>query len=227
MTDKSEREVQEDAVDAALLEKQRIRKEQRLALYSSLEKRLGIPDGFIDRLIRIEDDWGFIVQTAVLCEATVTHVLVAHACKDGRPDVWYDHFSRLPNHQRLSLANSLGLLDAKDQSALDAVATIRNAFAHDVANLGGSLSAFFSRCHPSKKVQIANACTGEKHTEADDWTFYTKNIRVLITVAALGPIRVVARKGMQATEREAFEKQWELADLFSRSENAARLPTRR
>lgn len=210
-----------------LLEKRRRRREEKRALYAGLEARLGIPNGFIDRLIDIPNDWGFIVQTAVLCEAAVTHALVEHARHGDQPAVWYDHFSRLPNNQRLSLAYRLDLFDAKDRNRLGAIATIRNAFAHDVANLGGSLSSFFATCSPKMKVELASALTGEKHEEIDDWSFYVSHIRLLITVGTLGPIVTLAKKGLQAAERDAMQRQWTLANLWSPPDGIHRAPPQR
>jgi hypothetical protein len=182
---------------------------ERLALYEGLERRLGIPVGFIESLVSEPDDWAYIVKLAVLCEAAVTHALVGNLKDTANEREWYDHFSGLASGRRLELAFRLGLLSRVDRDALDAIAQIRNSFAHEVRNLGGSLSVFFQACSADKKVELANKLLlGMKHTKHQDWGFYVANTRMFVHVGMLGPIKSLAAIGMDQGYREELEERW-------------------
>ena len=134
------------------LARQAERRNERLALYSSLERRLDIPLGFIDQLHSETDDWAYIVKLAVLCEAAVTHALVTKVGDDENREAWYDHFSNLANNRRLELAYKLSVIPMSVKEALDATAQFRNSFAHEVGNLGGArYLSFLIGVHPTKK----------------------------------------------------------------------------
>ena len=169
--------------------KQVARRKERLALYSNLEYRLGIPNGFIDQLFSEKDDWAYIVKLAVLCEAAVTHALVAQVGDYANRAAWYDHFSNLANNRRLELAYKLSVIPRTVKDRLDAVAQFRNSFAHEVSNFGGSLSAFFNQCLPDKKRELSSKLLGITHTNDQDWRFYIANTRLLIDVGMIGAIK--------------------------------------
>ena len=51
---------------------------------TQLERRLGLPEGFYERLVR-EDDWSFVIKLNALFEAACTHALAnrLHAPQAG------------------------------------------------------------------------------------------------------------------------------------------------
>lgn len=187
---------------------------ERLALYSSLEYSLGIPNGFIEKLNSETDDWAFIVKLAVLCEAAVTHALVAIVGNEENRAVWYDHFSNLSNSRRLELAHKLSIFPKSVREQLDAVAQFRNSFAHEVKNLGGSLSNFFDQCSLDKKRELSSKLLSIKHTNDQDWRFYIANTRLLIAVGGLSAIKTLATIGLDNDNVEELERHWELADMY-------------
>ena len=145
---------------AEFVARQADRRNERLALYSSLEHRLGIPNGFIDQLYSETDDWAYIVKLAVLCEAAVTHALVAKVGDEENRAAWYDHFSSLANNRRLELAHKLSVIPKSVKEALDAIAQFRNSFAHEVSNLGGARCLSFSiSVRQTKKENCRQNCS--------------------------------------------------------------------
>lgn len=211
------KEIEHDWSDddqAKFLAQQAESRRQRLVLYSSLEYRLGIPNGFIDKLDSETDDWAYIVKLAVLCEAAVTHALVAKVENEENRAVWYDHFSNLSNSRRLELAHKLSIFPKSVKEQLDAVAQFRNSFAHEVKNLGGSLSNFFDQCSPDKKRELSSKLLCIKHTNDQDWRFYIANTRLLIAVGVLSAIKTLATIGLDKDNIEELKKHWELADMY-------------
>ncbi|MDO8048468.1 hypothetical protein O3301_08315 [Janthinobacterium sp. SUN211] len=187
---------------------------KKLILYSSLESRLDIPKGFIDKLHSEPDDWAYIVKLAVLCEAAVTHALVASVGNDSNREIWYDHFSNLSNFKRLELAHKLSIFSKNVREQLDAVGQFRNSFAHEVKNLGGSLSDFFKYCSPDKKRELSSKLLGIKHTHDHDWNFYIANTRLLIAIGALSAIKTLAAIGLDSADVDELERRWESADIY-------------
>jgi len=200
--------------DRKYLAQQAERYRERLLLYSSLEYRLGIPNGFIDKLDSEKDDWAYIVKLAVLCEAAVTHSLVAIVANEKSRDVWYDHFSNLSNGRRLELAHKLNLFSKDIKEKLDALAQFRNSFAHEVKNLGGSLSKFFEQCPMDKRRELSSKLLSIKHTNDQDWSFYIANTRLLIAVGVLSAIKTLAMIGLDSANAEELERRWELAGMY-------------
>jgi hypothetical protein len=203
------------------LAQQAERRNERLALYSTLERRLGIPNGFIGSLYSETDDWAYIIKLAVLCEAAVTHVLVAKVSNAEKPTEWYDHFSNISNNRRLELAHKLGVFPKSVKEQLDAVAQFRNSFAHDVKNLGGSLSKFFAQCSVEKKRELSSKLLGIKHTNDQDWSFYIANTRLLIGVGALEAMKTLAMIDIDSGNVQELETSWELADIYRDALNTA------
>lgn len=186
------------------------RRKESDALYAKLETRLGIPEGFISALTNEADDWAFIVKLAVLCEAAVTQALVAKTAAIGHEEVWYDHFSNLTNGRRLELAFNLDILSQWDRDKLNALAQFRNSFAHQVHNLGGSLSKFFENCSLDKKVELASKLLSIKHTKDQDWSFYIANARFFVHLGALTPLKNIAKFGLDSAKAAEIEKDWAL-----------------
>ena len=200
--------------DRKYLAEQAVRHAERLRLYASLESRLGIPSGFIENLDSEKDDWAYIVKTAVLCEAAVTHALVSIVADDENRSVWYDHFSDLPNGKRLELAVKLRVISKGVKDQLNAVAQFRNSFAHEVSNLGGSLSNFFEQCSPDRKRDLASKLLGITHTNDQDWQFYINHTRLLIAVGVVTAIKALAAIGLDTNDAAELERHWELADVY-------------
>lgn len=191
------------------------RMKEREMLTSCLEFRLGLPDKFIKGLFSEEDDWAFMVKLSVLCEAAVTHALVENVGAEGQNSVWYDHFSNLQNGKRLVLAERLGLFSREVRDKLDAIAQIRNSFAHEVKNLGGSLTKFFRDCREEKKLELSNKLLGIKHSKGQPWGFYEGNFRLVIGVGAMAAIKALAEISLDDAAILELEAHWRAAGMIN------------
>ena len=87
------------ASDVQWLNQREERKAERLALLATLERRVGIPQGFVHSLLSEDDDWSLVIKLAVLVEASVTHALVLCV----KNDALFDHFAEVSNFKRLQL----------------------------------------------------------------------------------------------------------------------------
>ena len=92
-----------------------------------------------------------------------------------------------------------------------------------MANLGGSLSAFFANCSQERKVELASKLLDIKHGNDTLWTFYIENIRLLIGLGMIAPIRSLAQWGLDRDAREMIQKSFELADLWRTPQPASPL----
>lgn len=211
-SEESEKKLSEQ--DAQHFERHQRRRAERLALFAEVETRLGTPVGFFESIRSESDDWAFMVKLAVFCEAAVISALVTQAAGAGPKEVWYEHFSGLTNARRLMLAQQLGVIQPVDRLKLDAVAQVRNSFAHEVANLGGSLLKFFAHCNPNRKRELADKLLDIKHTDDTNWTFYAANMRLLIEIAAVGALSSLAKFERRKELAVALDPKRELAELL-------------
>jgi hypothetical protein len=127
--------------------------DERLAFVEPLEERIGIPKGTMGPLLREESDWAFIVKLAVILEASLIEVLVAHLGNESMRT----HIRGLQMQGRtgrIPLAVSVGALSEEDAATMAAIADVRNSFAHSTQNIGGSLSAFAKGLSLHEKQQL-------------------------------------------------------------------------
>lgn len=125
----------------------------RTPLELRLEKRLGLPEGFIAHLEN-EDDWSFVIKSHALLEAAVSHLL-AHTL--GRPEL-IDVFSRLDmaaqKWGKLAFAKALDVIDDADRRFIRELGEIRNAFAHQISNAGATLSGYFEGLNADRRKSV-------------------------------------------------------------------------
>ncbi len=193
--------------DVAALNKQLQRRAQRQQLLQSLEMRLGLPTGYIERLYQEPDDWSFIIKLAVLTEAAVTRAIVLHL----KSDQLYDHVAGISNYQRLELALKLEILEKGDVEILSVLAAVRNSFAHNVKNLERTLGEYFLGLQQDRKVDVLTKLvrlTGKDKPKAkEDFSGHAKFFKLLIYSAVVKPLLSIATQG-QAAQREEELKKW-------------------
>ncbi len=98
-----------------------------------IEKRLHLPDGFLDKLLA-EDDWSFVIKAHALLESMCSEYLV-HLL--GNPS-----FSKALSRMELSdkyrgkmaFLEASGAMDKKERGFIFAMSTLRNDLVHDVRN---------------------------------------------------------------------------------------------
>lgn len=206
------------AEDLELLAKNEARHEERMKLFGTLEKRIGIPEGFFWSLRNEKEDWAYIVKLAVICEAAVTHALVlAVKNKD-----LLDHFSNLQQGRRLELAKQLGIISNADRLTLSAIAEVRNSFAHRVENLGGSLNKFFHLRSQEQKIELITKLVqleGQDKPKMDeDMKGHVRFFKLQLFACAMRPLQAIANYGLDVDKAQEEErvKNFTLANLFSR-----------
>jgi hypothetical protein len=202
---------------------------QRAEILAGLETRLGVPKGFVVGLHDEKDDWTFVVKMAVFVEAAVTRVLVQHLGND----LMYDHLAGITNGRRLELSRVLGLLEPYEVGALNALATVRNAFAHNVANLNGSLATYVDSLTGDQKANLILRLVPfepkDRPKAADDLDWMRTGLRAVLHAAVVPTLISLAARGDEA-QRARDQKEWQLAnqgkgwtlpDLFRHNGKAA------
>jgi hypothetical protein len=187
--------------------------QRRLQLFATLERRIGIPEGFFWSLHAEPNDWAYVVKLSVVCEAALTHMLV-QAVGDRR---LHEHFSDLTQARRLELAKQMTILSDADRHTLGAIATVRNAFAHRVENLSGSLRDFFLSRTQEQKIDLLTKLVQlegqDKPKMTDDLTGHAQLFRLQIFASCMTPIESIASFGLKVDEEFQAELDASLAQM--------------
>nr|WP_315481016.1 hypothetical protein [uncultured Rhodoferax sp.] len=202
-----------------LLAEREERHQRRLKLFATLERRMGIPEGFFWSLRMERDDWAYIVKLSVICEAALTHMLVL-AVGNNR---LYDHFSDLTQSRRLELAKQLGILSDADRHTLSAIAQVRNSFAHRVENLTGSLRDYFLSRTQEQKIDLISKLVQlegtDKPKKEEDLSRHANFFRLQLFACCLRPIQSIANFGLEFDKGLGEELEWTLRDMYGQPEN--------
>ena len=103
------------------------------------EKRLGLPKGFYERLLR-EDDWSFVIKLSALFEGACTHVLTTRLHAPKLVDA-FAHLDLLNSKVgKVSLLRELDAVSPEQASIIRHVGELRNMLAHNVRNVGFSFT---------------------------------------------------------------------------------------
>jgi hypothetical protein len=115
-----------------------------LEFFSALEQDLGVPSDFFHHLLD-DNDWSFVIKLHALIETSITHALVTFFDKPELRSV----FSRLPlastSTGKLAFVQELQLLDRPSVRFVQALAELRNGFAHNPANVVITLGDFLAQ----------------------------------------------------------------------------------
>jgi aromatic ring-cleaving dioxygenase len=201
------------AEDIKMLAEREERLRYRLQLYGTLERRIGIPEGFFWSLRMEENDWAYVVKLSVICEAALTHMLVLAVGNDQL----YDHFSDLTQARRLELAKQLGILSDADRHTLGAIAQVRNSFAHKVENLKGSLRQYFLGRTQDQKIDLLTKLVQlegqDKPKAGDDLSGHAPLFRLQLFASCMRPIQSIANFGLEVDKTAAGDLAWTRADM--------------
>lgn len=109
----------------------------------AFEKRLGLPFGFYDNLLK-EDDWSFVIKLNALFEGACTHALVSRL---NAPEI-EGALSQLEFADsvkgKVKLLNSLGCITSEQATILRGLAELRNSLVHNVSKIAFSFDSYFS-----------------------------------------------------------------------------------
>lgn len=120
---------------------------------ADIEKKVGLPEGFIVGLIDEGEDWSFVVKTCVVLEAALNAVLA-----EISPGHDLARFvGQLPLQGRsgkLALAVAAGVMDARSEAAFSAIAAIRNRFVHSLSGLAGTLDSYAKQLTLQQRIDF-------------------------------------------------------------------------
>lgn len=188
--------------------------QRRLRLFATLERRIGIPEGFFWSLSMEENDWAYVVKLSVICEAALTHMLVLAL---GNTQL-HEHFSDLAQSRRLELAKQLGILSDADRHTLGAIAQVRNSFAHKVENLTGSLRDYFLSRSQEQKIDLLSKLVQlegqDKPKKEEDLSGHANFFRLQLFACCLRPIQSIANFGLEFDKLAADEFDWTLSEMY-------------
>jgi hypothetical protein len=103
-----------------------------------IEKELGIPAGFLERLVR-EDDWSLVIKCHTLADLAVTHLIVTRLDEPALEPLLKSLTYADTRRGKLAFARALQLLSDEEAKMVDALRLLRNRLAHDIRCIGFSL----------------------------------------------------------------------------------------
>jgi hypothetical protein len=107
------------------------------------ERRLSLPNGFYDALLK-EDDWSFVVKMSALFESACTHILSVRL----RAPELEDSFSFLDQANtkcgRVALLKSVNAISKEQATFLYKLAELRNKLTHRVENVSFQFATYVS-----------------------------------------------------------------------------------
>jgi len=131
-----------------------------IEIIDRLVSTLGLPTEFFRQLIRDvkESDWSFVIKLHALVEAALTHLLASTSPRPGVDTVYALLDTSDERTGKLAFVKALGLLSSDHRKYVKILGQIRNAFVHDVKNVGMTLSGYLDKQEKTKVGQFVEAC---------------------------------------------------------------------
>jgi hypothetical protein len=101
---------------------------------AQFERRLSLPDGFYDRLIK-EDDWSFVIKLNSLFEGACTHVLAVRLHSPELLDALAHLDFAHSKFGKIAMLRSLNAITPVQFSILRCLAELRNQLVHRISNV--------------------------------------------------------------------------------------------
>jgi len=201
-----------------------------LAALASIERKLGVPEGFTRSLGHDGTDWEFAVKLMVLLEGALTKVIAAHL-HNGAVEKHIQRLNLNGRSSKVALAQDLGILTKAEAKAMQALSEIRNAFAHRVENISGDLVQFAKAMPEADRANFVKTGLMVPEEIVDDVEFlwqgesFYLHLRMLMwsigetllaTLATQDEHATRERRRREWLEQTAKEgqKQFTLADLY-------------
>ncbi len=191
-----------------------------------IERKLDVPHGYYTSLRDVGSDWEFAIKLLVVLEAALGAVIAAHA----QNAVLAEHCARLGLEGRagkLNLAVDLGILTPTERAAFQALAYVRNTFAHHVRNIERTLEEFaFSLQDFQRTKLVKEALQVPKEIEEKVKFLWTDPASVSLTFRKLlwtggsmlleGLAEQDRKAEVEAERRRRLESGaiWTLGDMF-------------
>lgn len=172
------------------------------------ESELGLPDGFLDRLVSEEDDWSFVIKAHALVEATITHLLTAAV--DARLRGVFERLE-LSNSQtgKAVFAEKLGLIGEAERKFIRWFSELRNSLVHDVRNVTFTFETYLERLDKNQRSVFSDAVSGfldagplrdqykdltVKHPQVAVWTATIQVLTKALSEARQAKARAILRE---------------------------------
>ena len=97
----------------------------------SMEKRIQLPDGFLNRLMS-DDDWTFVIKSHALLETICSELLVQILGNPSLAKVVYRMELSNKYVGKIAFIESLDILDKKERGFISTLSSSRNELVHDV-----------------------------------------------------------------------------------------------
>jgi hypothetical protein len=122
----------------------------------ALERRLGLPEGFWERLSE-EDDWSCVVKLNALIEAACTHALIARLrCPELSEQLSYLELAGT-KCGKTAFLSALGCLTKQQITFIRKLAELRNDLVHNVANASFSFPAWLESTEAGRRREFIKA----------------------------------------------------------------------
>lgn len=151
----------------------------------AIQELLGLSPVFMDDLRHESSDWAFVVKLAVVVEAALTQSISSGFDSPALKA----HLMRLPMDGRagkIQLSQDMGITGKKGAGRLRAIASIRNAYAHDVSVIDVPLKSYIDALSKAESKALGASLLGvdwlQKKFSASD--FPGDSARSVIWVSA-------------------------------------------
>lgn len=154
----------------------------------------GLPENFLDNLLE-ESDWSFIIKLHALFEAVLASLIAkkleAPALQDAITNLEFNNSKA----GKVTFAQALELLDAKEASFLRGLSELRNRLVHNVRNVQFDLRAYLKNMDANQrktfKNQFGRAVISLSDGEAEYNRFLQENPSRIIYFAAYSCLLVL------------------------------------
>ncbi len=133
-------------------------RERIAAKLRGYESELGLPDGFLDRLVQ-EDEWSFVIKAHALVEATITHLLTAAVDVRLRKVFERLELSDTANG-KIVFADALGLIGARERRFIQHLSELRNKLVHDVRQVSFTFDNHLQSLDKNQRSSFLDAVCG-------------------------------------------------------------------
>ena len=169
------------------------------------EKHLGLPEGFLERLMD-EDDWSFVIKLHASLEAAVTNVLTR--CVDNyalEPVFRKLELSRAETG-KMAFADAFGLTDHMEKRYIRALSELRNILVHDVSKVTFDFQTYVQSLDTQQRRKFVKAfCLGNEDGESESTLKSPKIVMWRSTICIIAMLQLRAKRQELVRENSALD----------------------
>jgi hypothetical protein len=173
------------------------------------ESELGLPDGFLDRLV-LEDDWSLVIKAHALVEATITHLLTAAV--DVRLRKVFERLELSDRDKgKIVFAEALGLIGGAERRFIRQLSEVRNKLVHDVRQVSFTFDNYLQSLDKNQRSSFLDAVCGFLDPGPERDRYQELVLRGPIVGIWNATIQVLTRALGEARRQKALAVLWETA----------------